>query len=77
MVCGYGDVGKVAHINAWFRCRVELVKLILFVRYMQNDGYEVILLKLAGNADIFITATGNCDVIRVDHILILKNNAIV
>ena len=42
------------------------------------EGYEVNTVEnMLEIADIFITATGNCDVIRVDHILKMKNNAIV
>jgi adenosylhomocysteinase len=41
------------------------------------EGYEVNTVdNMIEIADIFITATGNCDVIRVDHILKMKNNAI-
>ena len=42
------------------------------------EGYEVVTLDdAAGEADIFVTATGNKDVITVDHMRAMKNNAIV
>jgi adenosylhomocysteinase len=42
------------------------------------EGYEIALLEdVIDEGDIFVTATGNCDVIRVDHMQKMKNRAIV
>lgn len=80
MICGYGDVGKgCAQSMRGFGARVIISEIDpICALQAAMEGYEVNTLdEMVETADIFITATGNCDVIRVDHILKMKNNAIV
>lgn len=80
VVCGYGDVGKgCAQSMRGFGARVIVTEIDpICALQAAMEGYEVdILDNVLDSADIFVTATGNCDVIRVDHILKMKNNAIV
>ncbi len=80
MVCGYGDVGKgCAQSMRGFGARVVISEIDpICALQAAMEGYEVCPLDdMVETADIFVTATGNCDVIRVDHILKMKNNAIV
>src|SRR3954467_2763930 len=80
MVAGFGDVGKgsaapLGHAG----CRV-LVSEIDPICALQAamEGYEVTTMEeAAARADIFVTATGNADVITVDHMRAMKNMAIV
>ncbi len=80
MVCGYGDVGKgTAESLSKAGCRV-LVSEVDPICALQAamDGYEVVTMDTAApRADIFVTATGNKDVITVDHMREMKENAIV
>jgi adenosylhomocysteinase len=80
VVCGYGDVGKgsVQSLAAQ-RCRVVVTEIdpICALQALM-DGYEVRTLdEVVGRGDIFITATGNKDVITADHMSRMKHNAIV
>ncbi len=80
MVCGYGDVGKgCAQSMRGFGARVIVSEIDpICALQAAMEGFEVNTLEnCLHEADIFVTATGNCDVIRVDHILKMKNNAIV
>nr|MDK2851540.1 adenosylhomocysteinase [Candidatus Cloacimonadota bacterium] len=80
MVCGYGDVGKgCAQSMRGFGARVVISEIDpICALQAAMEGFEVRTLdSIVEDADIFVTATGNCDVIRVDHILKMKNNAIV
>ena len=80
MVCGYGDVGKgCAQSMRGLGARVVISEIDpICALQAAMEGYEVNTVEnMLEIADIFITATGNCDVIRVDHILKIKNNAIV
>lgn len=80
VVCGYGDVGKgCTQSMSGFGARVIVTEIDpICALQAAMEGYEVdILDNVLDSADIFVTATGNCDVIRVDHILKMKNNAIV
>ncbi|MDD4310311.1 MAG: adenosylhomocysteinase [Candidatus Cloacimonetes bacterium] len=80
MVCGYGDVGKgCAQSMRGFGARVIVSEIDpICALQAAMEGYEVNTLdNVVEEADIFVTATGNCDVIRVDHILKMKANAIV
>lgn len=80
LVCGYGDVGKgCAQSMRGFGARVVVSEIDpICALQAAMEGYEVNTLdNLVESADIFVTATGNCDVIRVDHMLKMKNNAIV
>lgn len=80
MICGYGDVGKgCAQSMRGFGARVVISEIDpICALQAAMEGFEVRNLDdMVEHADIFVTATGNCDVIRVDHMLKMKNNAIV
>jgi len=80
VVCGYGDVGKgCAASMRGFGARVIVTEIDpICALQAAMEGYEVSSLEsVVEEGDIFVTATGNCDVIRVDHILKMKNMAIV
>lgn len=80
MVCGYGDVGKgCAQSMRGFGARVIVSEIDpICALQAAMEGFEVNTLdNVVEEADIFVTATGNCDVIRVDHMQKMKNNAIV
>jgi adenosylhomocysteinase len=80
VVCGYGDVGKgCAQSLAGQKCRV-LVTEIDPICALQAcmDGYEGVRLEdVLDTADLFITATGNKDIITADHMSRMKDKAIV
>jgi len=80
VVCGYGDVGKGSAASlsgAGARVKVTEVDPICALQAAM-DGYEVVLLEdVIDSADIFITTTGNKDVIRIEHIREMKDMAIV
>jgi adenosylhomocysteinase len=80
MICGYGDVGKgCAQSMRGFGARVVISEIDpICALQAAMEGFEVRNLDdMVESADIFVTATGNCDVIRVDHMLKMKQNAIV
>jgi adenosylhomocysteinase len=80
MVCGYGDVGKgCAQSMRGFGARVIVSEIDpICALQAAMEGFEVNTVdNVLDIADIFVTATGNCDVIRVDHMLKMKDNAIV
>jgi len=80
MVCGYGDVGKGSAqslSSQGVRVMVSEVDPICALQAAM-DGYEVTTMEdAASKADIFVTATGNCDVITVDHMREMKDRAVV
>jgi adenosylhomocysteinase len=80
VVCGYGDVGKGSAASlrgAGARVKVTEVDPICALQAAM-DGFEVVTLEDAvKTADIFITATGNRDVIRIEHMRAMKDMAIV
>jgi adenosylhomocysteinase len=80
VVCGYGDVGKGSAASlkgAGARVKVTEVDPICALQAAM-DGFEVVTLEdVVSSADIFITTTGNKDVIRVDHMREMKDMAIV
>ena len=80
VVLGYGDVGKGSAAslrNGGARVMVTEVDPICALQAAM-EGYEVVTMDdAADRADIFITATGNKDVLTVDHMRKMKNNAIV
>ena len=80
VVCGYGDVGKGSAASlrqGGARVVVTEVDPICALQAAM-EGYEVLTVEdTLGNADIYVTATGNKDVITVDHMRGMKNNAIV
>jgi len=80
MICGYGDVGKgCAQSMRGFGARVIVSEIDpICALQAAMEGFEVNTLdNMIEVADIFVTATGNCDVIRVDHMMKMKANAIV
>ena len=80
VVCGYGDVGKGSAASlqgAGARVKVTEVDPICALQAAM-DGFEVVVLEdVVHDADIFITTTGNKDVIRIEHIREMKDMAIV
>ncbi|BDW83910.1 adenosylhomocysteinase [Roseicyclus marinus] len=80
VVCGYGDVGKGSAASlrgAGARVKVTEADPICALQAAM-DGYEVVLLEdVVDSADIFITTTGNKDVIRIEHMRTMKDMAIV
>ena len=80
LVLGYGDVGKGSAASlrgAGARVMVTEVDPICALQAAM-DGFEVVTIEdVADKADIFITATGNRDVIRLDHMRAMKDMAIV
>ena len=80
LVCGYGDVGKGSAESLRSQGARVIVTEIDPICALQAsmEGYEVSTVeKFAKNADIFITATGNKDVITIDHMREMKDRAIV
>ncbi len=80
VVCGYGDVGKgCAQSMRGFGARVIVTEIDpICALQAAMEGYEVKTLEeVLGQADIVVTATGNFAVITVDHILKMKDQAIV
>src|SRR5690349_3524200 len=80
MVAGFGDVGKGSAAslrNAGCRVMVSEIDPICALQAAM-EGYEVTTMEdAAPRADIFVTATGNLDVITVDHMRVMKDRAIV
>jgi adenosylhomocysteinase len=80
LVAGYGDVGKGSAAslrNAGCRVMVTEIDPICALQAAM-EGYEVVTLDdMAGKADIFVTATGNVDVITAEHMRAMKHRAIV
>ncbi|MGR3425710.1 MAG: adenosylhomocysteinase [Sagittula sp.] len=80
VVCGYGDVGKGSAASlrgAGARVKVTEADPICALQAAM-DGFEVVLLEdVVDSADIFITTTGNKDVIRIEHMREMKDMAIV
>ena len=80
MVAGFGDVGKGSAASlrqAGCRVMVSEVDPICALQAAM-EGYEVVTMEdAAPRADIFVTATGNKDVITIDHMRAMKDRAIV
>ncbi|ADJ24102.1 adenosylhomocysteinase [Hyphomicrobium denitrificans ATCC 51888] len=80
MVAGFGDVGKGSAAslrNAGCRVMVSEIDPICALQAAM-EGYEVVTMEdAAPRADIFVTATGNKDIITVDHMRAMKDRAIV
>ena len=80
VVCGYGDVGKgCAQSMSGFGARVIITEIDpICALQAAMEGYEVKTLEEAVDyADIFVTTTGNCDIIRIEHMEKMKDGAIV
>jgi adenosylhomocysteinase len=80
IVCGFGDVGKGSAAslrNAGARVMVTEVDPICALQAAM-EGYQVTTMEdAAPTGDLFVTATGNIDVITVDHMRAMKDRAIV
>ena len=80
MVAGFGDVGKGSAAslrNAGCRVMISEIDPICALQAAM-EGYEVVTMETAApKADIFVTATGNVDVITLDHMRAMKDRAIV
>jgi adenosylhomocysteinase len=80
MVAGFGDVGKGSAASLrQAGCRVMISEIDpICALQAAMEGYEVTTMEdAAPRADIFVTATGNIDVITVDHMRVMKDRAIV
>src|ERR671937_75802 len=80
VVCGYGDVGKgSAHAMRSLGARVIITEIDpINALQAAMEGFEVTTIEdTLGRGDIYVTTTGNVDVITLDHILKMKDQAIV
>jgi adenosylhomocysteinase len=80
VVCGYGDVGKgSAQALRSLSAQVWITEIDpICALQAAMEGYRVVTMEeAAGAGDIFVTATGNFNVITHDHMKTMKNNAIV
>ncbi|MGH3423285.1 MAG: adenosylhomocysteinase [Nocardioidaceae bacterium] len=80
VVCGYGDVGKgCAESLRGQGARVVITEIDpICALQAAMDGYQVATLEdVVESADIFITSTGNVDIITADHMARMKHQAIV
>ena len=80
VVCGYGDVGKGCAASLRAQAARVIVTEVDPICALQAamEGYEVQTLEdVVGSADVFVTATGNRDIITADHMARMKHNAIV
>jgi adenosylhomocysteinase len=80
VVCGYGDVGKgCAQSLKGQGARVVVTEVDpICALQAAMEGYSVQTLDdVLSTADVFITATGNCDIITADHMARMKDKAIV
>merc|ERR1712100_708320 len=80
LVCGFGDVGKgcaSAMRAAGARTMVTEIDPICALQACM-EGYQVVTMEdVVGEVDIFVSATGNFNIIRLEHMKKMKNNAIV
>jgi adenosylhomocysteinase len=80
VICGYGDVGKgSAHSLRGFGARV-IVTEIDPINALQAamEGFEVTTVEdTLGRGDIYVTCTGNCEIITLEHMQRMKDQAIV
>jgi adenosylhomocysteinase len=79
VVAGYGDVGKgCAHAARGLGARVLITEIDpICALQAAMEGFEVVTMEMAAPlADIFVTATGCCDVIRAEHFTAMKDEAI-
>ncbi len=80
VVCGYGDVGKgCAQSMRGYGARVLITEIDpICALQAAMEGFEVVTMQTAAPiGDIFVTATGNCDVIEGAHMEMMKNEAII
>jgi adenosylhomocysteinase len=80
VVCGYGDVGKgCAHSLRGMGARVVVTEVDpINALQAAMEGFEVTTVEdTLGRGDIYVTCTGNCDVITLEHMERMKDQAIV
>merc|ERR1711871_1783168 len=80
VICGFGDVGKGSAQSMKAQAAITYVTEIDPICALQACmcGYQVVTMEeMVGVADVFITTTGNKDMIALDHMSKMKNNAIV
>ncbi|MBT9560521.1 MAG: adenosylhomocysteinase, partial [Myxococcales bacterium] len=80
LVLGYGDVGKGSVQSLKGQCAKVYITEIDPICALQAcmQGLDVVTIDdVVGDMDMFVTATGNCAVITVEHMLRMKHNAIV
>ncbi len=80
LVAGYGDVGKgCAQALAALRAQVWVTEIDpINALQAAMEGFKVVTMEYAADkADIFVTTTGNKDVIRHEHMVAMKNESIV
>merc|ERR1711878_249611 len=80
LICGYGDVGKgsaFAMRGAGARVMIAEIDPICALQACM-EGFQVVKMEtVVGGIDIFVSTTGNKDIIRLEHMKKMKNNAIV
>merc|ERR1711866_32834 len=80
LICGYGDVGKgcaFAMRGAGARCMITEIDPICALQACM-EGFQVVKMEtVVGEIDIFVSTTGNKDIIKLDNMKKMKNNAIV
>jgi adenosylhomocysteinase len=79
-ICGYGDVGKGSAASLRGMGARVMVTEIDPINALQAamEGYEVTTIEESlGRADIYVTCTGNVDIITVEHMKLMKDQAIV
>jgi len=80
VVCGYGDVGKgSAHSLRAYGCRVVVTEIDpINALQAAMEGFEVNTVEATlGRGDIYVTTTGNKDVLTLEHMQAMKDQAIV
>ena len=80
VVCGYGDVGKgCSHSMRSYGARVIVTEIDpICALQAAMEGFEVMTMEdAASQGTIFVTTTGNIDIIRIDHIEKMKDQAII
>jgi len=80
VICGYGDVGKgSAHSLRGFGARVVVTEIDpINALQAAMEGFEVTTVEdTLGRGDIYVTCTGNCDIITLEHMQRMKDQAIV
>jgi adenosylhomocysteinase len=80
VVCGYGDVGKgCAHSLRGMGARVVITEIDpINALQAAMEGFEVTTVEdTLGRGDIYVTATGNCEIITLEHMQKMKDQAIV
>jgi adenosylhomocysteinase len=80
VICGYGDVGKgCAQSMRGFGARVVVTEIDpINALQAAMEGYEVTTVEnTLGRGDIYVTCTGNCDIITLEHMQKMKDQAIV